>query len=286
MRRPFAPSRSRAAAITARTSATVAFTAESCSNAGIGASPRRCGRASSCRCPAARRGSSSRRGPPRSRGGGPSLRRGSAAGRRARRASRGRRRAASGACSAIRADAASENRSPMPKVCSRDVPRRGRPAAPGAHSRRHRQPAGERDSGRGAASRLPRGEQASRASSTPAIRHGRTSSRGSRALGTGPSLLLLSHTDTVLADPSEWTVDPWSGELQGRLRVGPRRARHEGPGGGERRRHRLARARGLSARRRPALRRDGRRGGGRGRRSRACNGCARSTPRRCAATTR
>jgi acetylornithine deacetylase/succinyl-diaminopimelate desuccinylase-like protein len=31
--------------------------------------------------------------------------------------------------------------------------------------------------------------------------------------GAGPSLLLLSHTDTVLADPEEWTVDPWSGEL-------------------------------------------------------------------------
>ncbi len=30
----------------------------------------------------------------------------------------------------------------------------------------------------------------------------------------GPSLALLSHTDTVLADPSEWQVDPWSGELR------------------------------------------------------------------------
>src|SRR2546421_3944678 len=32
--------------------------------------------------------------------------------------------------------------------------------------------------------------------------------------GDGPRLLFLSHTDTVLADPSEWTVDPWSGELR------------------------------------------------------------------------
>jgi acetylornithine deacetylase/succinyl-diaminopimelate desuccinylase-like protein len=32
--------------------------------------------------------------------------------------------------------------------------------------------------------------------------------------GEGPSLLLLSHTDTVLADPDEWSVDPWSGDLQ------------------------------------------------------------------------
>jgi acetylornithine deacetylase/succinyl-diaminopimelate desuccinylase-like protein len=32
--------------------------------------------------------------------------------------------------------------------------------------------------------------------------------------GGGPRLLLLSHTDTVLADPAEWSVDPWSGELR------------------------------------------------------------------------
>jgi acetylornithine deacetylase/succinyl-diaminopimelate desuccinylase-like protein len=32
--------------------------------------------------------------------------------------------------------------------------------------------------------------------------------------GNGPRLLLLSHTDTVLADPDEWSVDPWSAELR------------------------------------------------------------------------
>ena len=32
--------------------------------------------------------------------------------------------------------------------------------------------------------------------------------------GNGPRLLLLSHTDTVLADPGEWQVDPWSAELR------------------------------------------------------------------------
>jgi acetylornithine deacetylase/succinyl-diaminopimelate desuccinylase-like protein len=32
--------------------------------------------------------------------------------------------------------------------------------------------------------------------------------------GAGPRLLLLSHTDTVLADPGEWQLDPWSGELR------------------------------------------------------------------------
>jgi acetylornithine deacetylase/succinyl-diaminopimelate desuccinylase-like protein len=35
-----------------------------------------------------------------------------------------------------------------------------------------------------------------------------------RGRGEGPRLLLLSHTDTVLADPGEWSVDPWSGELR------------------------------------------------------------------------
>jgi acetylornithine deacetylase/succinyl-diaminopimelate desuccinylase-like protein len=31
--------------------------------------------------------------------------------------------------------------------------------------------------------------------------------------GDGPSLALLSHTDTVIADPAEWDRDPWSGAL-------------------------------------------------------------------------
>ena len=31
--------------------------------------------------------------------------------------------------------------------------------------------------------------------------------------GDGPSLLLLAHTDTVLAEPAEWARDPWSGDL-------------------------------------------------------------------------
>ena len=32
--------------------------------------------------------------------------------------------------------------------------------------------------------------------------------------GDGPSLLLTGHTDTVIADPAEWSSDPWSGELR------------------------------------------------------------------------
>jgi acetylornithine deacetylase/succinyl-diaminopimelate desuccinylase-like protein len=31
--------------------------------------------------------------------------------------------------------------------------------------------------------------------------------------GDGPSLCFLSHTDTVVADPGEWSRDPWSGDL-------------------------------------------------------------------------
>lgn len=31
--------------------------------------------------------------------------------------------------------------------------------------------------------------------------------------GDGPTLMLLSHTDTVLADAAEWDRDPWSGDL-------------------------------------------------------------------------
>ena len=35
-----------------------------------------------------------------------------------------------------------------------------------------------------------------------------------RGRADGKRLLLLSHTDTVLADPREWSLDPWSGELR------------------------------------------------------------------------
>ena len=35
-----------------------------------------------------------------------------------------------------------------------------------------------------------------------------------RGRGDGPTLLLLSHTDTVIADAGEWTADPWGGEVR------------------------------------------------------------------------
>src|SRR5215208_5965228 len=34
-----------------------------------------------------------------------------------------------------------------------------------------------------------------------------------RGTGDGPTLCLLSHVDTVLATPSEWERDPWSGDV-------------------------------------------------------------------------
>src|SRR3954469_24284870 len=35
-----------------------------------------------------------------------------------------------------------------------------------------------------------------------------------RGRSDGPGLCYLSHVDTVLADPADWSVDPWSGELR------------------------------------------------------------------------
>ena len=35
-----------------------------------------------------------------------------------------------------------------------------------------------------------------------------------KAESDGPRLCLLGHVDTVLANPEEWTVDPWSGDLR------------------------------------------------------------------------
>ena len=35
-----------------------------------------------------------------------------------------------------------------------------------------------------------------------------------RGRSDGPSLCYLGHVDTVLADPADWSVDPWSGELR------------------------------------------------------------------------
>jgi len=44
----------------------------------------------------------------------------------------------------------------------------------------------------------------------------RASSRGGD-VAAGPTLCYLGHVDTVLADPAEWTHDPWSGDLADRF---------------------------------------------------------------------
>src|SRR3954471_708698 len=41
-----------------------------------------------------------------------------------------------------------------------------------------------------------------------------------RGTGEGPTLCLLSHMDTVLANPDEWTHDPWSGDIDGTVLYG------------------------------------------------------------------
>ncbi|GAB3846493.1 hypothetical protein GCM10027610_064650 [Dactylosporangium cerinum] len=46
------------------------------------------------------------------------------------------------------------------------------------------------------------------------------------------ALLVHSHLDVVPAEPSEWSVHPFSGEVSGGY-VGPRRRRHEAHGGDE-----------------------------------------------------
>ena len=163
--------------------------------------------------------------------------------------------------------------------------RRGRPAASGAHSPRHRQPAGERDGGRRAASRLPRGERRRVRALRP--RSGTRKPRGAYPglRGRAAPAAAVAHGHGARG-PGRVDGRSVVGRAEGRLRMGSRRARHEGPGGGERRRHRVARARGLPARRRPRSSppRPTRRWATAS--TRACSGCARSTPMRCAATTR
>ena len=60
---------------------------------------------------------------------------------------------------------------------------------------------------------LERG-RATRSSCSRRWRGARTSSPAWPPPPTGPALCLLGHVDTVLADASEWQVDPWSGELR------------------------------------------------------------------------
>ena len=87
--------------------------------------------------------------------------------------------------------------------------------------------------------------------------------------GDGPSLLLLSHTDTVLADPAEWSVDPWSGELRDGCVWGRGALDMKGQVAASAVAIASLAREGFEPGRRPDLRRDRRRGDGRGRHVRA-----------------
>ena len=74
-------------------------------------------------------------------------------------------------------------------------------------------PPGNETARRRAPSGVPRGQRRR----LRAVREGARAGEPGRAhpgRSGGPRLLLLSHTDTVLADPEEWSVDPWSGEVE------------------------------------------------------------------------
>ena len=134
-----------------------------------------------------------------------------------------------------------------------------------------------------APARLPRGARRRLRALRARCRSGRTSSRGSRA-GDGPSLAApLAHRHRARRS-RRVAGRPVVGRAARRGGLGSRRARHEGPGRGERRRDRVARAGGLRARRAtwssppPPTRRSAT--------TSASRGSARSIPRRSAPTTR
>ena len=115
--------------------------------------------------------------------------------------------------------------------------RRGRRAGQRAHPVRHLQHRRARDhQGRGGmrATRSPRSSRRSAtrpSTSSPARRAAATSSPAA-GQPTPPAARcsIHGHLDVVPAEPADWWVHPFSGAVAGRLRVGPRRGRHEGHG--------------------------------------------------------
>ena len=75
-------------------------------------------------------------------------------------------------------------------------------------------PPGNETRGGRAAARVPRAVRRRVRAVRAGARAGEPRRADPAAAATGRALLLLSHTDTVLADPAEWSVDPWSGELR------------------------------------------------------------------------
>ena len=72
--------------------------------------------------------------------------------------------------------------------------------------------------------RLPRATRASRSSCIGAEPERPNLVARLKGDEPGPMLGYLSHVDTVLADPDDWTHDPWCGRGSRRLHVGARRA--------------------------------------------------------------
>ncbi len=91
---------------------------------------------------------------------------------------------------------------------------RGRRPPPAARPGRHGQPAGQRDAGRRAPARVPRGQRRRAASCTRRCRSGRTSSRASPDAAAGRGSCSCPTRTPSSPIPAEWSVDPWSGEVR------------------------------------------------------------------------
>ena len=151
-----------------------------------------------------------------------------------------------------------------PRSRRRGVGRGGRGAAQQPDPLQHGQPARQRARGPGVPGRAP-ARQAGFECELLGAEPERPNLRGATAGSgeDGPTLCYLGHVDTVLADPAEWTHDPWSGELDRRLPVGAGRARHEVAGRRRDRGRGVAGALGLASGPRRAVDRGGRRRGDR-----------------------
>ena len=87
-------------------------------------------------------------------------------------------------------------------------------AAPAADPLQHGQPARQRAGRAGAPAARRSRPPASSASCSRAVEGRPNLVARLRGDGDGPTLCLCGHVDTVLADPGDWSVDPWSGELK------------------------------------------------------------------------
>ena len=161
---------------------------------------------------------------------------------------------------ALRAGRRARIARPMTARC-RPAARRGRRAAARPDPRRHVEPAGQRDGGRRAAARLPRPPR-------HRVRAGRARARPREPRRADPRQRRrpVARADRPHRRRARRRARLAAAAVRGRdrrrrLRVGPRRGRHEEPHRDERGRAGDAGARGLPPARRPRADRPGRRGG-------------------------